>query len=97
MREGAQSDNRSVLEWLLAEVPDLALTAVATAAAALWWPDSESGARATAFCRSVFFITWLPFAWLQTHLTGGHSTSVAKQGKGTHVLRCAVMFCAVLC
>lgn len=51
--QGAQSDNRSVLEWLLAEVPDLALTAVATAAAALWWPDSESGARATAFCRSI--------------------------------------------
>ena len=63
MRAGAQSDNRSVLEWLLAEVPDLALTAVATAAAALWWPDSESGARATAFCRPVFFIMLPVTAW----------------------------------
>ena len=48
---GTGKAGQSVLEWLLAEAPDLALTAVATGAAALWWPDSDSGAKATAFCR----------------------------------------------
>ena len=52
---GAAADSRSVLEWLLSEAPDLALTAVATAVAALWWPDSDSGAKTTAFCRSVWW------------------------------------------
>ena len=51
---GAASSGQSVLEWLLAEAPDLALTAVATGVAALWWPDSDSGAKATAFCKCVF-------------------------------------------
>ncbi len=51
MCAGAANAGRSVLEWLLTEAPDLALTAVATAVAALWWPDSDSGAKATAFCR----------------------------------------------
>ena len=48
---GAAGSGQSVLEWLLAEAPDLALTAVGTGVAALWWPDSDSGAKATAFCR----------------------------------------------
>ena len=51
---GVTGSGQSVLEWLLAEAPDLALTAVGTGVAALWWPDSDSGAKATAFCR------WLP-------------------------------------
>ena len=48
---GGAGSGQSVLEWLLAEAPDLALTAVGTGVAALWWPDSDSGAKATAFCR----------------------------------------------
>lgn len=51
--QGAATAGQSVLEWLLCEAPDLALIAVATAVAALWWPDSDSGAKATAFCRAV--------------------------------------------
>lgn len=51
--QGTAGNGQSVLEWLLAEAPDLALTAVGTGVAALWWPDSESGAKATAFCRAV--------------------------------------------
>ncbi|KAL3150212.1 hypothetical protein ABBQ32_000071 [Trebouxia sp. C0010 RCD-2024] len=50
---GGAGTGQSVLEWLLAEAPDLALAAVGTGVAALWWPDSDSGAKATAFCRAV--------------------------------------------
>lgn len=40
----------SLMAWLAAEAPDVAMAAAVTATAALWWPD-ESLANAAAFCR----------------------------------------------
>lgn len=57
---GGAGTGQSVLEWLLAEAPDLALAAVGTGVAALWWPDSDSGAKATAFCRYAVQIKCMP-------------------------------------
>ena len=72
---GAAGAGQSVLEWLLSEAPDLALIAVATAVAALWWPDSDSGAKATAFCRSAFATpTAQPCKQIQlAHVWGTHA------------------------
>jgi len=44
---GAQG---SLMAWLAAQAPDVAMAAAMTATAALWWPD-EALSNAAAFCR----------------------------------------------
>jgi len=54
------AEGATVLEWLLRADAEAGWAAVATAAAALTWPD-ESISRACTVCKRAFSFLFLPF------------------------------------
>ena len=53
-KAAAPHSGDSPFTWLFRASTDTALTVIATAAAALWWPDSEVCSKSTAICRSAY-------------------------------------------